>query len=66
MSESLIPGERPITADELRLIREMASAGRSAEEIAARIGNVETIRIAAMIAPKRPAPRKAWNGRRRC
>lgn len=62
--ESIIPGERPITADELRLIRDMASAGRSADEIAARIGNIEPIRIAAMIAPKRPPPKKTWRKRR--
>jgi hypothetical protein len=65
IGESIIPGERPITADEMRVIRDMAEAGRSAEDIAARIGNVEPIRIAAMIAPKRPAARKAWKGRRR-
>lgn len=62
--ESIIPGERSLSEDEVRLIRNMAAAGRKADEIAARIGNVDVNRIAAMIAPRRFAPKKAWKGRR--
>lgn len=64
IGESVIPGDRPLSMDELRLIQDMARAGRPADEIAARLGNVDPNRIAAMIAPKRHVPKKQWKGRR--
>lgn len=62
--ESIIPGERPLTVEDLTLIRDMHQAGRSADEIAARVGGVDPVRIAAMVAPQRPTPKKVWRKRR--
>lgn len=64
MSESIIPGERAITVDEMRMVRDMAQAGRNAEQIAAHLPGVDPDRIAALLAPKRPTPKKQWKGRR--
>lgn len=64
MSEGIIPGERTLDMDEMRVIQDMHQAGRTAEDIAARIGGVDPIRIAALLAPKRPVARKVWKGRR--
>jgi homoserine trans-succinylase len=69
--ESVIPGERPITAEEMRLIRDMKAAGRSLDDIAITIGNLapshtETVnRLASMLAPKRQAPGRPFTPRRR-
>jgi hypothetical protein len=62
-AESIIPGERTLSGDEMRLIQDMHQAGRTPEDIAARIGGVEPVRIAALVAPKRPTPKKVWRRR---
>lgn len=63
--ESIIPGQRPITVEEMRMVRDMAQAGRSPAEIAARLPGVDEDRIAALLAPKRTAPIRSFTPRRR-
>ena len=71
MSESLLPGNRPITGDELRLIRDMHASGRSLDDIARAVPNLAadhveaTNRLAGLLAPARKPVPKQWQGRRR-
>jgi hypothetical protein len=71
MSSSVLPGERDITADEMRLIRDMKASGRSLDDIAITVGSLapthaEAVnRLAAMLAPKRSSPVRTAPPRRR-
>lgn len=71
MSASIIPGDRTITADEMRLIRDMHAAGRSLDDIADVVPGIAAThtdavnRLASMLSPPRRAPKKTWHGRGR-
>ncbi len=69
MSSSIIPGERDITADEMKRIRDLRESGRSLEDIAILIGNLAPThdgavnRLAKLLSPPRfstarPSPRR--------
>jgi hypothetical protein len=68
---SILPGERDLSPDEVQRIREMRAAGRSLEAIARSLPDLApsqdeaVMRLAALLAPKRPPPaRPAWKGRK--
>lgn len=69
MSDSIIPGERRITADEMKRIRDLRESGRSLPDIALIIGNLApnhgdaVNRLAKLLSPPRfstarPSPRR--------
>lgn len=72
VSASILPGERDLSADEVAAIRREHAAGRSLDELARSIAGLAPThadgvnRLAALLAPKRPQPRKTWKGKRRC
>lgn len=70
MIRSILPGEPDLPAETLATIREMRAAGRPLEAIARAFPDLApdqgqaVMRLAALLAPKRPAPVKVWKGKR--
>jgi hypothetical protein len=71
VTESVLPDERRITDDEMRLIHDMKNAGRSLDDIASTVRNLApthdlaVMRLASMLGPKRGAPVRTYTPRRR-